>query len=450
MAKSANPVPAARGRAASALFAITIAATLLPGLTARPTSALEATDREEIRVCADGHLLPFSNERLEGFENEIARLIGEDMKKPVTYTWWPQTIGFVRNTLQARRCDLVMGTASGEELMQNTNPYYRTVYALVYRKNSGIRAETVGDPSLKDARIGVVERTPAASLMRRYGITKTEPYQLNTDTRVNNPARDAIEDVASGKIDAAVIWGPIAGYYAAQQAEPLTVVPLVKEPEAARLQFNISMAIRGDEPEWKHWLNDFIKRRQDDIDRILLRYHVPLVNPDGTLKTAAATEPPGYRMDNYRAPAPAGLSGASTVTLAELQQLVTRFPDMRLIDVMPAPPRPADRPEPAMWAPPPRNSLPGAVWLPNVGYGTLSGEQERYFRSGLEAVSKGDPAARLVFFCEPDCWMSWNAAKRAIEWGYGNVYWYPDGATRWRDAGYALEPVTPFGNGVSN
>jgi len=256
--------------------------------------------------------------------------------------------------------------------------------------------------------------------------------------------------VAKGRTDAAVIWGPIAGYYAAQQTEPLTVVPLVKEPAAARLQFNISMGLRTDEPEWKHWLNDFIVRRQGDIDNILLRYHVPLVAPDGTVKTAAAAEPAGYRMDNYRAPSPAGLAGASAVTLPELRRLMERSPDVRLIDVMPAPPRPADRPPTAVWAPPPRQSLPGAVWLPNVGYGSLSQEQERYLRTGLETISKGDRAAKLVLFCEPNCWMSWNAAKRAVEWGYSNVYWYPDGATRWQEAGYPLEPVTPFGNGASN
>ncbi|MBP2296308.1 quinoprotein dehydrogenase-associated putative ABC transporter substrate-binding protein [Azospirillum rugosum] len=426
-------------------------AALLAGAAASPALAVEVTEREAVRVCADGNLLPFSNEKMEGFENEIAKLIGEDLKKPVTYTWWPQTIGFVRNTLGARKCDLVMGTASGEELMQNTNPYYRTVYALVYRTKSGIRAESVGDPALKDARIGVVERTPAVNLLRRYGITKTEPYQLNTDTRVNNPARDAIADVATGKTDAAVIWGPIAGYFAAQQSEPLTVVPLIKEPAVAHLQFNISMGIRGDEPEWKHWLNDFIKRRQDDIDRILLRYHVPIIGPDGTLKTADASAPPGYRMDNYRAPTPAGLTGASTVTVAELRGLIERHPDTRLVDVMPTPPRPADRAPPAVWAPPPRRSLPGAVWLPNVGYGSLSTDQERYFRAGLDAVSKGESPPRLVFFCEPDCWMSWNAAKRAVEWGYSNVYWYADGATRWQEAGYALETVQPFaGGGASN
>ncbi|WP_448187966.1 quinoprotein dehydrogenase-associated putative ABC transporter substrate-binding protein [Azospirillum sp. sgz301742] len=419
-------------------------------LLSTPATAIEATDRAAVRVCADANLLPFSNDRLEGFENEIARLIGEDLQRPVTYFWWPQTIGFVRNTLRARQCDLVMGTASGEEQMQNTNPYYRTVYALVYRTASGITAETLGDPALKDARIGIIERTPAANLMRQYGLTRTEPYQLNTDTRANNPARDAIQDVATGRTDAAVIWGPIAGYYAAQQTEPLTVVPLVKEPASAHLQFNISMGLRTDEPDWKHWLNDFITRRQTDIDRILLRYHVPLVAPDGTLKSAAATEPPGYRMDNYRAPAPAGLSGASTVTLAELRGLMQRAPELRLIDVMPAPPRPADRPPPAVWAPPPRMSLPGAVWLPNTGYGNLSQGQERYLRTGLETLSKGDRAAKLVLFCEPNCWMSWNAAKRAVEWGYSNVYWYPDGTTRWQEAGYPLEPVTPFGSGASN
>lgn len=417
---------------------------------AAPAAAIEASDREAVRVCSDANLMPYSNDRLEGFENEIARLIGEDLQRPVTYFWWPQTIGFVRNTLRTRQCDLVIGTASGEELMQNTNPYYRSVYALVYRAKSGIRAETLGDPSLQGARIGIVEGTPAVTLVRRYGITRTEPYQLNADTRAGNPAADAIRDVADGHTDAAVIWGPIAGWFAAQQAEPLTVVPLVKEPAPVRLQFGISMGIRAEEPEWKHWLNDFIKRRQGEIDRILLRYHVPLVAEDGTLKTADATEPTDYRMGEYRAPVPAGLSGATTVTLAELRGLMERTPALRLIDVMPAPPRPADRADGGVWIPPPRLTLPGAVWLPNVGYGQLSVEQERLLRSGLETVSRGDHAAPLVLFCERDCWMSWNAAKRAVEWGYSNIHWYPDGAGRWQEAGYPLEPAAPFGSGASN
>lgn len=433
---------------------LALACGIMAAALASPAPAVEATDRDAVRVCADGNLLPFSNERLEGFENEIARLIGEDLKRPVTYFWWPQTIGFVRNTLRARQCDLVMGTASGEELMQNTNPYYRTVYALVYRADSGITAQTVGDPSLQSARIGVVERTPAVNLLRRYGITKTEPYQLNTDTRAHNPAADAIADVAAGRTDAAVIWGPIAGYFAARQPVPLTVVPLVGEKGPVPLQFNISMGIRAEEPEWKHWLNDFIARRQNDIDRILARYHVPLLTPEGALKKLSAADPSeapsGYRMQDYRAPTPASLPGATTVTAEELHALLDRAPDTRLIDVMPAPPRPADRPAGAVWMPPPRRSLPGAVWLPNTGYGTLSAEQERYFRTGLEAVSRGDRDAGLVIFCERDCWMSWNAAKRAVEWGYGNVRWFPDGTDGWRDAGFALEPAAPFDRHASN
>ncbi|NYZ14495.1 quinoprotein dehydrogenase-associated putative ABC transporter substrate-binding protein [Azospirillum sp. RWY-5-1] len=430
---------------------VTPAAALLSlAVLAAPADAVEVSDRASVRVCADANLLPYSNDRLEGFENEIARLIGEELQRPVTYFWWPQAIGFVRNTLRARQCDLVIGTASGEELMQNTNPYYRSVYALVYRTRSGIRAESLGDPALRDARVGIVERTPAANLVRRYGITRTEPYQLNTDTRANNPAADAIRDVAAGRTDAAVIWGPIAGYFAAQQTEPLTVVPLIKEPAVLRLQFSISMGIRAEEPEWKHWLNDFIKRRQAEIDRILLRYHVPLIAEDGTLKTAAATEPPGYRMDEYRSPVPAGLSGAATVTLPELRGLMERTPDLRLVDVMPAPARPADRGDGAVWVPPPRLTLPGAVWLPNTGYGQLSDAQERLLRSGLDVVSRGDRAAPLVLFCERNCWMSWNAARRAVEWGYSNVRWYSDGTGRWQEAGYPLEPALPFGSGASN
>ena len=109
--------------------------------------AVELPKRDALRVCADPNLLPFSNDKLEGFENKIAAMIGEELGVPVVYTWWPQTIGFVRNTLRARKCDIVMGAASGEGLMQNTNPYYRSVYSLVYRESAGLQAKSVSDPA---------------------------------------------------------------------------------------------------------------------------------------------------------------------------------------------------------------------------------------------------------------------------------------------------------------
>jgi quinoprotein dehydrogenase-associated probable ABC transporter substrate-binding protein len=268
----------------SIIFAV---AMLVAGAAAIDTAqAVELPKRDALRVCADPNLLPFSNDKLEGYENKIAAMIGEELGVPVVYTWWPQTIGFVRNTLGARKCDIVMGAASGEGLMQNTNPYYRSVYSLVYRENAATKAKAMNDPSLRDLRFGVVTKTPGATLANMNHITNVEPYELDIDTRQDNPARRAIEDVASGKTDATIIWGPIAGYFASLQPTKLTVVPLVDE-HATRLDFSITMGIRGDEPEWKHWLNDFIVRRQGDINAVLAQYHVPLLSSNGQLQSAS-------------------------------------------------------------------------------------------------------------------------------------------------------------------
>ncbi|PWC37866.1 quinoprotein dehydrogenase-associated putative ABC transporter substrate-binding protein [Azospirillum sp. TSO35-2] len=412
--------------------------------------AAEGIPTDALRVCADANLLPFSNDRGEGFENRIAQLIANDLKVPLTFTWWPQTIGFVRNTLRTRQCDLVMGTAVGEELMQNTNPYYRSTYALIYRKDSGITAKSLADPSLQGARIGVVARTPPSSVMLRHGLTNMEPYQLDTDTRVHHPAQQAVEDVAAARTDAAVVWGPIAAYFADRQTVPMVVVPLTDEPGATPFEYMISMGLRPDEPDWRHWLNEFIVRRQGDIDRILADYHVPLVNADGTIRAAAAQppaarsetmEPDGYRMDGYRAPVPATLRGAETVVPAEVERLAKA--GAVLIDVLPTPPKPAGLSADSRWVPPPHLSLPGAHWLPNVGYGALSADQEAYFRTNLEALTGGDRKRPLVVFCQPDCWMSWNAAKRAVAWGYQAVNWFPAGTEGWKAAGHDLVTVDP-------
>jgi len=274
-----------------ARFSIIFAVAMMAAGTAAigTANAVELPKRDAVRVCADPNLLPFSNDKLEGYENKIAAMIGEELGVPVVYTWWPQTIGFVRNTLAARKCDIVMGAASGEGLMQNTNPYYRSVYSLVYRESAETKAKAMNDPSLRDLRFGVVTKTPGATLANMNHITNVEPYELDIDTRQDNPARRAIEDVASGKTDATIIWGPIAGYFASLQPTKLTVVPLVDE-HATRLDFSITMGIRGDEPEWKHWLNDFIARRQGDIDAILAQYHVPLLSSNGQLQSASVAQ----------------------------------------------------------------------------------------------------------------------------------------------------------------
>ena len=239
----------------------------------------EARVTKILRVCADANSLPFSNKKEEGFENKIARLIAEELKQPIRYNWWPQTIGFVRNTLRLRRCDLIVGIGTGNELVQNTNPYYRSIYTMVYRQDSGLKATSLSDPALKSLRFGVIAGTPPATLLAKYGlIGQTQPYHLTVDTRFFSPTRQAIEDVAAGKVDIALIWGPTAGYFAKRQKVALVVVPLLNEQTDVRLDFRVSMAVRVNENDWKRHLNRILKRLKPKIDRILKDYGVPLLD----------------------------------------------------------------------------------------------------------------------------------------------------------------------------
>lgn len=261
------------GVAFSALIALFAAGSVVKAQTS------EAVDRSALRVCADPGNLPFSNRAEEGFENKIADLLAEDLGVPVRYTWFPQTTGFVRNTLGARKCDLVIGISLGFELLQNSNPYYRSSYALVYRSDSGLAIDSLTDPALKDLRFGVVARTPPATIMARQGLLgNTRPYHLMADTRFNKPGKKMVEDVVAGEIDVGVLWGPIAGYYALKHDAPLTVVPMVGKPGETRLDFRITMGLRFNEPDWKHQINDLIAKKQVEINAILMDYGVPLID----------------------------------------------------------------------------------------------------------------------------------------------------------------------------
>lgn len=151
----------------------------------------------------------------------------------------------------------------------------------------------------------------------------------------------------------------------------------------------------------------------------------------------------GYRIAEFRAPVPASIPAATTLTTSRLQSLL-KARQVVLIDVLPAPVKPKDRPAALLWLPPPRDNIPGSNWLPNVGYGALSAELERYFKENLERFTQGDKDREIVFYCLADCWMSWNAAKRAAtEYGYTGVYWYPEGTTGWEATGLPLEKSQP-------
>lgn len=250
-----------------------------PGLGA----SVELVDPHVLRVCADPNNLPFSDEKGEGFENKIAALLGAKLHEPVSYTYLPQVIGFYRNTLFAFRCDVVIGVVQGLDLVQTTTPYYHTAYALVFKPGHGLDGvESLEDPRLKDKRLGVIARTPPSTLMVRDGLMdRAKPYPLTIDTRVEAPARAMVADLLADRIDVAVLWGPIAGYYAKHAGAPLVVEPLVDEHGIPPMDFRISMGVRRSDQNWKRELNRLIHDNRDAIDRILVDYGVPLLNDQG-------------------------------------------------------------------------------------------------------------------------------------------------------------------------
>jgi quinoprotein dehydrogenase-associated probable ABC transporter substrate-binding protein len=245
-----------------------------PGLGA----SVELVDPDVFRVCADPNNLPFSNEKGEGFENKIAELLARKLNEPASYTYYPQVIGFVKNTLNALRCDVVIGVAVGDDQVQTTNAYYQTTYALISRPGGGLEGvDALGDPRLRDKHIGIVAGTPPATVMAQDGLLAlAKSYPLTIDTRVEAPAHSMANDVAAGRIDAGILWGPMAGYYARQEMPNLIVTLLRKETE--RMDFAIAMGVRRSDQDWKRKLNRLITDNQPEISQILGDYGVPLMD----------------------------------------------------------------------------------------------------------------------------------------------------------------------------
>lgn len=163
----------------------------------------------------------------------------------------------------------------------------------------------------------------------------------------------------------------------------------------------------------------------------------------GMALAQAVPEPEGYRGAPYAAPVPEGLDGATTVDAEEAHRL-WESGEVAFIDVLPREPKPPDLPEGTIWRERPHDSIPGATWLPNVGYEALAPQEQAYLEGGLLALTGGDPARPVLFFCKTNCWMSWNAAKRTLALGYRDVLWFPGGADGWAGAGYATEPAQPL------
>jgi mxaJ protein len=266
-----------------AVSALAAAAPISAHAAAGLGAAVELVDPKVFRVCADPHNMPFSNEAEEGYEQKLAELLAGKLGKSVSYTYFPQVTGFVRHTLGEHKCDVIMSYAQGDSLVQNTNAYYQTAYALVFKPGTGIDdVQTLADGRLKEKRIGIVAGTPPATNMAMNGLMgKARPYPLMVDTRLGTSAEAMIKDLAAGEIDIAVLWGPLAGYYAKEQNPPLTVVPLLKEQGGSRMMFRITMGVRPSDQEWKRQLNSLIQENQTEIDKILTDYGVPLIDEQG-------------------------------------------------------------------------------------------------------------------------------------------------------------------------
>jgi quinoprotein dehydrogenase-associated probable ABC transporter substrate-binding protein len=252
------------------------------------SGSLELVDPNVFRACGDPRNMPFSNEKGEGFENKLAELFAAKLGKKLSYTYFPHATGFVRMTLGSFRCDVIMGFPQGDDQAQVTIPYYRTTYAFIFKPGTGLDGvTTIDDAKLKDKRIGIVARTPPSTIMAVDGLlAHAKSYPLFIDTRADSSAQAMIGDLKKGDIDIGILWGPMAGYYAKQSDPLLTVVPLLKETLGTPLMFRIGMAVRPSDQEWKRTLNRLIMENQDEINKLLISYNIPILDESNAPITA--------------------------------------------------------------------------------------------------------------------------------------------------------------------
>jgi quinoprotein dehydrogenase-associated probable ABC transporter substrate-binding protein len=287
LATKANPNRVSIGRVCG-LLALMVPVALIGGdLSAQTGEAVsvELVDPQIFKVCADPRNLPFSNEKGEGFENKIAALLAQKLGKPLSYEFYPGATGFVRNTLNAHRCDVIMGMPQGDDNVQVTNPYYRTAYAIVSKQSAGLESiDSLEDSRLQGKRIGIVAGTPPATNLAVNGLLgNVKSYPLVIDTRFDAPAFTMIEDLKKGLIDVAILWGPIAGFLAKRSKAPLRVTALCKETSGPRMIYRIGMGVRHSDQQWKRLLNHLLAENQAEITEILLSYGVPLLDENNAL-----------------------------------------------------------------------------------------------------------------------------------------------------------------------
>lgn len=282
-----------RGMAVCTICAVALGVVLTSGTAAA----------RELRVCADPNNLPFSNAQMEGFENKIVDLVGRKLDATVAYTWWPQRRGFIRNTLKAGDCDLVSGIASGIEMLRPTRPYYRSGFAFVTRAD-GPQVSSLDDPVLRQVKIGLPlvgedgsSTPPGHALAKRGIVDNIRGYMIYGDYRDPNPASEIMKAVASGEIDVAIVWGPMAGYFAAREDVPLRLKLVEPRIDGPRLPmvFDISMGVRKEDRALRDEVDAALSDLKPQIDEVLDEYNVPRLDGSGREISAASAEPGGVR-----------------------------------------------------------------------------------------------------------------------------------------------------------
>jgi mxaJ protein len=261
--------------------------TLATALAALLTASCSLIQPRTLTACADPNNLPFSNRAGQGFENKLAQMIATDLHAKLSYVWWAQRRGYVRNTLNEQKCDFWPGIGSNVEMVATSRPYYRSTYMFVSRASENLTSLTLDDPRLKRLKIGVqmvgndaTNTPPAHALARRGIVSNIRGYMLYGDYAKPNPPADVVRAVERGEVDVALVWGPLAGYFAAQSPVPLKLEPVTPWlDDQWPMQFDISVGVQSANVKLLKQIDRVLVRRAPDIQRLLAVYHVPLVKP---------------------------------------------------------------------------------------------------------------------------------------------------------------------------
>ncbi len=276
--------------AAAVLIAllVTVAGRLASQGTAEPVMVLSPDSmwkqKHNLRVCADPQNLPFSNDKREGFDNKIAVVIARELGDSVSYTWWPTRRGFLRNTLSAGKCDIVIGVPIGFDPVATSKPYYRSTYYIVSRADRKLGITTLDDPRLKTLRIGVnlldgdYTNTPPAHALGAHGVVGKNVVGFSGFYDAEHQPGEIIDSLAKGSLDVALVWGPLAGYFAKRSGVPMTLTPLpATDSPDLPFAYDVAIGTKRSDRELRALIDDILVRKKPEIDKILMEYNVPTI-----------------------------------------------------------------------------------------------------------------------------------------------------------------------------